>query len=69
MAKEEEEEEATEAPAPAEDANRSNTLVFLALDAEKALLYVSEQSNHRVRCIHLDGAPAMTCSVPAPTTA
>jgi len=37
------------------DTSASNGLLFFALDAERSLLYVSEQGNHRVRCVHLDG--------------
>jgi len=29
--------------------------MFFALDSARSLLYVSEQSNHRVRCVALAG--------------
>ena len=44
------------------DANCSNTLLFFALDVERSLLFVSEQSNHRVRCVSLNGPVAHTPS-------
>ena len=46
------------------DANRSQTLLFMALDPENQLLYVCEQSNHRVRCVNLNSPQVMTSSIP-----
>ena len=37
------------------DPNAVNGLMFFALDSSRSLLYVSEQSNHRVRCVALAG--------------
>ena len=56
--------EAEPPPAPASavatDENAVNGLVFFALDAERNLLYVSEQGNHRVRCVLLMGPSTQT---------
>jgi len=51
---------AASAAEPDTDPNRANTLLFIALDAERSLLFVSEQSNHRVRCVTLHGPTVMT---------
>lgn len=42
------------------DEHAINGLIFLTLDAERSLLYVSEQSNHRVRCLSINGPVTMT---------
>ena len=48
------------APEAEVDDNRSNTLIFLCLDGERNLLYVSEQSNNRIRCVLLNESPTLT---------
>ena len=51
--------------APDEDENRTNGLLFFALDPERNFLYVVEQSNNRVRCVSLNGPHVLTSTTAA----